>query len=105
MQDVIIVFSTYPDERTASKIARKIVESKLAACANITEIRSLYWWKDKIEDSKEYLTIFKSTSRKAKILKEAIAKSHPYEIPEIVEIKMNSVSDSYLRWMVESVNT
>lgn len=99
----IIVLSTYPDEQTAAKIARKIVESKLAACVNLTEIRSLYWWKNKIEDSKECLAIFKSTSNASKMLREAIAKSHPYEVPEIVEIKMNSVSSSYLRWMVESV--
>jgi periplasmic divalent cation tolerance protein len=99
----IIVLSTYPDEQTAAKISRKIVESKLAACVNLTEIRSLYWWNDKIEDSKECLAIFKSTSSTSKMLREAIAKSHPYEVPEIVEIKMNSVSSSYLRWMVESV--
>lgn len=103
MQNGIIVFSTYPDKETALKAAKKIVESKLAACVNLTEVRSLYWWKEKVRDSKECLAIFKSTSKTSKMLKEAIAKSHPYEVPEIVEIKMNSVSNSYLRWMVESV--
>lgn len=103
MQNGIIVFSTYPDKQTAAKIARKIVESKLAACVNLTEIRSLYWWKDKIEYSNECLAIFKSTRSKSKKLKEAISKSHPYEVPEIVEVKMNSVNSSYLRWMTESV--
>jgi periplasmic divalent cation tolerance protein len=103
MQDGIIVLSTYPDEQTAAKIAKNIVESKLAACVNLTSIRSFYWWKDKIEDSNECLAIFKSTSKTSKMLKEAIAKSHPYEVPEIVEVKMNSVSSAYLRWMTESV--
>lgn len=103
MQDGIIVLSTYPDEQTAAKIAKNIVESKLAACVNLTSIRSFYWWKDKIEDSSECLAIFKSTSKTSKMLKDAIAKSHPYEVPEIVEVKMNSVSSSYLRWMAESV--
>jgi periplasmic divalent cation tolerance protein len=103
MQNGIIVLSTYPDEQTASKMARKIVESKLAACVNLVTIRSFYWWKSEIEDSNECLAVFKSTSRRSKMLREAIARSHPYEVPEIVEIKMNSVSDSYLRWMNESV--
>ncbi|MEM3098236.1 MAG: divalent-cation tolerance protein CutA [Nitrososphaerales archaeon] len=104
MRNGIIVLSTYPNKQTAAKIARRIVESKLAACVNLTEVRSFYWWKEKMEDSKECLAIFKSTSVTGKMLKEAISKSHPYEVPEIVEIKMNRVSNSYLRWMLESTS-
>lgn len=104
MQKGIIVLSTYPDEQTATKIANEIVQLKLAACVNITKIRSFYWWKGKIEDSNEYLLIFKSIDTNAKALKEAITKSHPYEVPEIVEIDMKNVSNNYLKWMVESVS-
>lgn len=103
MQNGIIILSTYPDEQTAVKITKNILKSKLTACVNLTSIRSLYWWKDRIEDSNECLVIFKSTSKKARALKETIAKSHPYEVPEIIEIRMNSVSNSYLRWMIKSV--
>jgi len=103
MQKGVIVLSTYPDQETAIIIGKKIVETKLAACVNFTGIRSFYWWKNKVEDANECLAIFKSTSRRGKMLKEVIAKTHPYEVPEIVEIRMNSVSNSYLRWMVESV--
>ena len=103
MQSGIILLSTYPDEQTAVKEAKKIVKSKLAACVSLTRIRSFYWWEDKIEDSNEYLAIFKSVRGNAKELREAIAKSHPYKVPEIVELKVNHVNKGYLDWMVQSV--
>jgi len=103
MQHGIILLSTYPDEQTAIKVAKKIVKSKLAACVSLTKVRSFYWWEGRIEDSHECLAIFKSVKGNAKGLREAIAKSHPYKVPEIVELKVNSISKSYLDWMVESV--
>jgi len=103
MQSGIILLSTYPDEQTAIKVAKKIVKSKLAACVSLTKVRSFYWWENKIEDSNECMAIFKSVKGNSKELREAIAKSHPYKVPEIVELKVNSVSKSYLDWMVESV--
>ena len=103
MQNGIILLSTYPDEQTAIKVAKRIVKSKFAACVSLTKVRSFYWWENRIEDSNEYLAIFKSVKGNAKKLRDAIAKSHPYKIPEIVELEVNSVSKSYLDWMVESV--
>lgn len=103
MQDGIIILSTYPDEKTAIKISKKIVQSKLAACVSLTRVRSFYWWQKKVEDSQECLAIYKSVKGTNKELKKAIAKSHPYKVPEIVELKMNSVSKGYLDWMIESV--
>lgn len=103
MQGGIILLSTYPDEKTALRAARKIVKSRLAACVSITRTRSLYWWEDKVQDANEYMAIFKSTKNRTKKLKEAIAKSHPYKVPEIVELRMNDVARSYMKWMMESV--
>ena len=102
MQSGLIIISTYPDEQTAIREAKKIVKSKLAACVSLAKVRSFYWWENKIEDSKECMAIFKSVKANAKDLRQAIAKSHPYKIPEIVELNMNHVSKSYLDWMIES---
>jgi uncharacterized protein involved in tolerance to divalent cations len=102
MQSGLIIISTYPDERTAIREAKKIVKSKLAACVSLAKVRSFYWWENKIEDCNECMAIFKSVKANAKDLREAIAKSHPYKVPEIVELSMNRVSKSYLDWMVES---
>ena len=102
MQSGLIIISTYPDEQTAIREAKKIVKSKLAACVSLAKVRSFYWWENRIEDSKECMAIFKSVKANAKDLREAIAKSHPYKVPEIVELNMNHVSKSYLDWMIES---
>jgi len=102
MQSGLIIISTYPDEQTAIREAKKIVKSKLVACVSLAKVRSFYWWDDKIEDSKECMAIFKSVKANAKDLREAIAKSHPYKVPEIVELNMNHVSKSYLDWMIEN---
>ncbi|MFQ5969984.1 MAG: divalent-cation tolerance protein CutA [Nitrososphaerales archaeon] len=104
MQAGIIILSTYPNEKIAAKISKKIVQSKLAACVSLTKVRSFYWWHNKVEDSEECLAIYKSVMGADKELKKAIVKSHPYKVPEIVELKMNSVSKGYLDWMTESIN-
>jgi len=98
----IIIISTYPNKKTITKIANQFVKNKLAACVNISKISSIYSWKGKIENTTEYLVFFKTTENKKKILKENIKKTHPYDVPEIVEINVNSINRSYLKWLVES---
>lgn len=97
-----IVISTYPTEESALLTSKKALESRLAACVSITNVRSLYWWEGKIEDSKEYLVIFKTLKSNSEDLKRLIKENHPYTIPEIVEIDMDNVNLSYLNWMIES---
>ena len=98
----VIVISTYPDKSSISKFAKVIVQSKLVACVNYTKISSVYSWDDKIENSSEYLAIFKTSSKNKSKLKKEIQKSHPYDVPEIAEISVNSINDSYLKWIENS---
>ncbi|MDE1769742.1 MAG: divalent-cation tolerance protein CutA [Thaumarchaeota archaeon] len=98
----IVLVSTYPDKKSISKVAHIVVEKKLAACVNYTKINSVYTWKEKIEDTKEFLALFKTTTKSKQKLKEAIAKSHPYDVPEIVELKMDDVNLPYLKWLEQS---
>ncbi len=98
----IVIVSTYPDKKSISKVARIVVEQKLAACVNYAKINSIYSWKGKIEDAEEFLALFKTTTRSKQKLKEEIARSHPYTVPEIVEIKMDGVSVPYMKWLAES---
>jgi periplasmic divalent cation tolerance protein len=98
----IVIVSTYPDKKSISRVAHIVVEKKLAACVNYTEINSVYTWKNKIQDTKEFLALFKTTSDSKQKLKETIARSHPYEVPEIVELKMDSISLPYMKWLEES---
>ena len=100
----IVIVSTYPDKKSISRVAHDVVERKLAACVNYTEINSIYSWKGKIKDDKEVLVLFKTTKELKQKLKEEIAGSHPYEVPEIVELKMDDVSLPYLKWLEESTS-
>ena len=100
----VIVMSTFPDEKSGLLIAERLINKRLCACVNLTKIRSLYSWKNKLEDHEEYLGLFKSTTSAYKELKSNIEEVHPYEVPEIIELKMNQVSKSYMSWLVESTN-
>ena len=97
-----IIVSTYPDKKSINKISRELVKTRIVACVNITKISSIYAWEGKIENTSEYLALFKTTDKNKKILKEKIKSSHPYEVPEIAEINVDSINKPYLKWLVES---
>ena len=98
----VIIVSTYPNKKSVNKVANQIIKKKLAACVNISKISSIYTWKNKVENTSEYLAFFKTTQKNKKKLKETIKTSHPYDVPEIAEININSINKPYLKWMIES---
>ncbi len=99
-----LIISTYPDKSRLNKIANQLVRSRVAACVNIYKISSIYMWKGKVENSPEYIGIFKTTHKNKKKLKEMIKTTHPYEIPEIVELDITSINKPYLDWLVDSTS-
>jgi periplasmic divalent cation tolerance protein len=101
---LVIIISTYPTKTSISKIANELVKNKTVACVNISKISSIYSWKNKVENTSEYLAIFKTLTKNKTVLKKKIKETHPYEVPEIVEIDAVSVNRSYLNWLVESTN-
>jgi len=98
----IMIISTYPNKNSITKIAKELVKNNIVACVNITKISSIYSWQEKIENKSEYLALFKTTQKNKKYLKEKIKFTHPYEVPEIIEIDIISINKSYLKWLVES---
>ena len=103
MKPVIIV-STFPSKQVVTSIANKLVKQKLAACVNITRISSVYAWKGKIENQAEYLALFKTSKKNQSKLKKELQKLHPYDIPEIAEINIDSINQPYLKWLVDSTS-
>ena len=101
MKPVIIV-STFPNKAITKKVANQLVKKKLAACVNITKIDSVYSWKGTIQNDSEYLVFFKTTIKNKKNLKNEIKKLHPYDVPEIAEINVNSMNKPYLDWLIDS---
>lgn len=100
----VIIISTYPNKKTVTKTANELVKKRLAACVNISKISSIYSWKGKIENTSEFLVLFKTTQKNKNALKKAIKKMHPYDIPEIAEIDISSINQPYLKWLIESTN-
>jgi periplasmic divalent cation tolerance protein len=100
----VVIISTYPDKKSISKIANELVKSKTAACVNISKISSIYSWNDKIQNTSEYLAIFKTTTKNKTLLKKKIKETHPYNVPEIAEVDIASINKSYLNWLIESTN-
>ncbi len=98
----MIIISTYPDKKSILKIATVVVKKQLAACVNFTKINSVYTWQGKMEKTEEFLAFFKTTSKAKSSLKVEIKKLHPYKVPEIAEIKINSINKSYLDWLLQS---
>ena len=103
-EETIIVLSTFPDTETARKIARALVEEKLAACVNIVpQVESIYRWKDVIETGNETLAITKTTTWKYDLLEARIRELHPYEVPEIISLRVSSGLPDYLSWIERSM--
>ena len=98
----ILILSTYPDKKSIQKIANKLVRSRLAACVNMTKISSVYSWQGKIENSDEFLAIFKTTQKNKTTLKTQIKQTHPYKVPEIAELAIKDLNKAYLQWLVDS---
>ena len=103
MKPVFIV-STYPNKKSILKIANELVKNKTIACVNISKIDSVYSWNGKIQNSLEYIVIFKTVTKNKIKLKKIIEETHPYDVPEIAEIDVTSINKSYLKWLIESTN-
>ena len=102
-QSGVLIISTFPNEESIANISKYlIVSKKLCACVSLTKVRSIYYWNDKLEDQEEFMVFFKTTKLHANRLKDEIKKLHPYEVPEILEVKMDDVSRNYLSWLVQS---
>ena len=101
---LVLIISTYPNKKSILKIANELVKTKIIACVNISKIDSVYSWNGKIQNSSEYIAIFKTIAKNKTKLKKKITETHPYDIPEIVEIDVTSINKSYLNWLIESTN-
>jgi periplasmic divalent cation tolerance protein len=105
MTDKILVFVTCGSRIEARKIARAIVERRLAACVNEIGgvLTSTYRWKGKIESAKELLLVIKTSQKRFAALCKAVHQLHSYDVPEIIALPIAEGSVDYLDWIAESV--
>ncbi len=98
-----IVYITAANLEEAHKIGKALVNERLAACANIFPIQSIFRWKEKIDEANEFGMIIKTKSNKIKEIEHRVKELHSYEVPCVVSFRMYEGSDDYLKWIEESV--
>jgi periplasmic divalent cation tolerance protein len=102
-EEALIAFCTIPDAETARRIAKEIVDLRLAACANILpHVHSIYQWQGKLEAADEVLTIFKLAASRYPEFEAKLRSLHPYEVPEIIACKIDNALPEYFRWLLDS---
>jgi periplasmic divalent cation tolerance protein len=103
--DKVVVLVTCGSAKEARRIARSLVEQRLAACVNIlgVPVRSIYRWKGRVESARESLLIIKSSRKRFAALQGAIRKLHCYDVPEIIALPIERGSCDYLAWLAESI--
>lgn len=100
MPDPIQVFTTAGSKEEAERIARTLVEERLAACVQVTgPITSTYWWQGAIETGQEWLCVAKSRADLYPRLEAAIRRVHSYQTPEILAAPVVAGSCDYLAWL------
>ncbi|MFH1727473.1 MAG: divalent-cation tolerance protein CutA [Pseudomonadota bacterium] len=103
MDNYITVFVTAPNKDVGEKIASVLLEKKLVACVNIVDnITSMYWWKGKLCKDNECFLMMKTIAGNFNKVKETVLEHHPYEVPEIISIKIKDGHVDYLDWIKHS---
>ena len=99
-----IIYITAGDLPEARKIGRILVEERLAACANIFPITSIFRWKGNIDEANEFGIIVKTRTEKVKEIEKRVKDIHSYEVPCVVSFKIDDGSLDYLEWINDSVS-
>ncbi len=107
MTDKILVLVTCGSRKEARKIARALMELRLAACVSEigVPVASTYRWKGRVESAKEFLLLIKTTKKRFATVCDAVRKLHSYEVPEIIALPIAAGSRKYLDWIAASLKT
>ena len=96
----LVLFVTAPDLEVASRIARALVDERLAACVNLVPgLRSIYRWQDAVHDDAEVLCIVKTSRVLFDAARARVVALHPYEVPEVIALEVSAGHAPYLDWL------
>ena len=101
----VVVLCTVGSAEEAERIARSLVDRRLAACVNVVPgVASFYRWKGEVARDSEWLLFMKTTAARFEALREAVVELHPYDIPEVVELPIERGHAPYLDWIDASTS-
>jgi len=100
----LLVFSTFPEAKTARAIGKTLVEERLIACVNLLpQVESIYRWQGAVETSSEVLALMKTTASMYPKLETRWRELHPYEVPELIAVNISAGWPAYLDWVRNSI--
>jgi periplasmic divalent cation tolerance protein len=100
--EVRVALATAPDWETAARIARALVEERLAACASVVPgVRSIYRWQGRVEDEAEVLLVLKTRADRVDALGARLRALHPHSVPELIALPAVGGLAGYLDWVRE----
>lgn len=100
----MVAFSTVASPEDAERVARALVEERLAACVNVVPgLVSYYRWKGRVERDDELLLVIKTARPRVEAMRARLVELHPYEVPELIVLPVQGGHPPYLAWLAESV--
>ena len=100
----MVALSTVGSAEEADRLARALVERRLAACVNVVPgVVSHYRWQGELQRDEERLLVIKTRAERIEALRDALRELHPYELPELVAFEISDGSPEYLKWLDEGV--
>jgi len=102
MEQAVLVITNLADVASAQKLARTLVEQRLAACVNmLPAVQSIYRWNGAVEEAAEVTLLIKTTAARYAALEQAIQALHPYELPEVIAVPVSAGLPAYLGWIAQ----
>ncbi|MGB0130537.1 divalent-cation tolerance protein CutA [Chlorobium sp.] len=101
-EEYCMVVTTIPGREEAEQLAEGILGNRLAACIQMTGIRSFFLWEGAMQREAEMLLLIKTTAERYSALESYISEYHPYDVPEIIRIPVTAGLPGYLSWIAST---
>lgn len=104
-ESVLLAMTNLPDEASAARLARAVLEARLAACVNrLAPCQSEYWWQGRLEQTQEWPLVIKTTQRQFAALEALVRTEHPYDVPELIAWPLVAGLPAYMAWVREETS-
>ena len=105
MKEYIMITTTFSNQEEMEDVVHLLLDERLVSCCQIKEIQSLYHWKGKVENEKEYLVLMKTKKDLYKEVEKEILNHHSYEVPEIISYEITNGYSKYLNWIEDETKS
>ena len=104
MSEAILVYCAFPNAEEALRMAERLIEARLIACANLLPAGlSVYRWEGKIETAPEQYALFKTESDKYPLVERAIMEHHSYKVPCVLAVPVGAGNAAFLQWIHDEI--